>query len=106
MTIIDTTDDGELYLSGDVEPYEFWSYTTIVHDVVIRMLMDKMGNFRDRLITIFQNCGIDAVRDNKTAFGVKDSDGKIWYMGFKDGFFTLGFSTWSDSWIKPTRKSV
>ena len=84
-------------LSTDVEPYEFWPYTTIVEDVAMELnASDAVANFQAGLVEVFRDNGIQAYLDNKTVFVVETFEGRLWYIGFKDGRCLLGCNARSD----------
>lgn len=103
MAIIEFDDKGHTYLSLNIEPYEFWPYTTIVRDEIVRLPRDRVGDLHNKLIEAFVEHGIKAHVDNKTVFGIKYNY-RILYLGFYDFQFSIGDSVHSDGWIKPIRK--
>ncbi len=89
MAILNLIDD-RWVLDYELTPVEYWPYTTYVYDVVMTGPREKFQALQKELVKMFQEAGIRAVEDNKSAFGLKDIDGRMWYFGFKDFRFDLG----------------
>ena len=105
MAILSLRDDGIWCLDVFLEPVEFWPYTTYVTGTILSAPRNQLEMIHQKLIAQFQQAGIKAYAENKSAFGLKDEDGSIWYFGFKDFMFNLGTGVRSDSWIKPQMKA-
>lgn len=105
LFVVDVFGESEWRLGDEAVPLEFWPYTTIVTDTILELPREKVSDLQARLITQFNEAGIKAYTDNKTAFGVKDENGRIWYIGFKDFRCVLGTGIRTDSWNKAVRKS-
>lgn len=94
-------------LNYDVEPVEFWPYTTIVLDRIMVLKRwgddpDPVGGLKQDLLCLFWEHGFEgAYDDNKIAFGItnrKDEDRKrspTVFIGFYDGQCSLGLSVHS-----------
>jgi hypothetical protein len=104
MALLHLMDDGLWMLDYDITPVEFWPYTTLVYDVVMTGPRDKFRKIEDEIIELFKAADIKAHSENKSAFGVKDHIGMMWFFGFKDFRFDLGMSVRSDTWSKPYTK--
>lgn len=100
MSIL-TLRDGKWQLDAFLEPVEFWPYPTYIRDSIMTGPRDVFQHLQDFLVTEFNNAGIKAYAENKSAFGLRDGN-KIWYLGFKDFNFLLGASVSSD-WKTPIR---
>lgn len=106
MAILHLEKDGLWYFDMELEPVEFWPYTTIVHEVVFTGPRDSFNRIEKDLVDKFKTAGINIGADNKTAYGVKDYKGKIWYFGFKDFWFDLGMAVDSRDHKEPIRKKI
>jgi len=104
MALLRMAERGTWLLEIDAEPLVFWPYTTIVTDVVMSGPREEFNSLHQELIKMFNEAGIKAYEENKSAFGVKDFLNKVWYLGFKDGRFDLGMGIRPDSWINPVRR--
>lgn len=88
----------------DLEPVEFWPYTTRVTDIVLLAPRDDFRMMYPCLIRRFQEAGIKAYDDNKVAFGARrPKQDQVWYFGFYDFSFSLGLSVAPDLGLKPLR---
>jgi len=93
--------DGHAYLDSDIEPVEFWPYTTNVREVIFQTdykAGDGYSKIQSDLLALFKEHGFICEPDNKIAFGVKTGDGKVYYIGFKDWRFSIGTSYRTDDW--------
>lgn len=105
MSILSLNKEGIWFLDYELEPVEFWPYTTIVTDVVFTGPREQFDDLNKELVRMFKEQGIEAYIENKCAFGVKDHRGSMWYLGFKDFRFDLGMSVRPDQGKQPVRKS-
>lgn len=106
MTIIRMEEDGTMFLDTlDLEPYEFWGYTTHVQDVAFSGPRGKSSNnMEHKLYDRFRMAGIKCSEQNKAVFGIKDRHGKLWYIGFYDFRISVGLSVRSDDHVRAIRK--
>jgi hypothetical protein len=104
MTLLTLNEGGLWYLDYEVEPVEFWPYTTHVRDVVFSAPRKEVASLNEELLRIFKAAGIKAYADNKCAFGMRDHKLRMWYLGFKDFTFNLGLSVEPDQWLKPIKR--
>lgn len=95
--------DGRVILNHAIIPYEFWPYSTHVEDIALSGARADFMHIYDDLLELFKGYRIRTEVDNKTAFGVKDFSGRVWYLGFKDSQFHLGLRVRPDPWITPER---
>jgi hypothetical protein len=86
-------------LGDEVEIVAFHHYPTVVMDRVLeieygectKQSHNMITRFRDNLVHAAVVRGINAHVDNKIAFELKHKD-KTFYVGFKDGKMSIGFS--------------
>ena len=105
MAVLHLTEEGLWRPDIELEPVEFWPYTTIVYDVVMTGHLKHFKPLWEQLVKDFKEAGIKACIDNKSAFGLKDHDGKMWYFGFKDFRFDLGTRVMPDLHVHAVRKT-
>jgi hypothetical protein len=107
MAFLNCGPDGSWYLDYDVEPEEFWPYTSMVTDAILSIpRKPSVVLLEKQLLDMFNEAGIKASIDNKTVYAVRDRDGRLWYLGFYDFGFYLGTGVKSDEWNKPSRKET
>lgn len=106
MALLTLHEDGLWHLDYEIEPVEYWPYTTWVHEAVFEGPRDKFRDLEEHLRNLFNTSGIRVGMENKAAYGVKDYKDRIWYLGFYDFRFTIGMTVSSPDWSKPVRKDA
>ena len=89
--------DMELAFGGKVTA--FYGYTSRVQERILEVEFshnDAFDHLRENLVVEAQVRGIDAHVDNKVVFEVTSLHGKVMYLGWYDGRFSVGLDVYTE----------